>query len=238
MQGTCISMPALYIALGERLGCPIKGVNANEHFFCRWDDGKYVSNIEVTSGGGWSPDEDYVRDMEMTPEQLRSGAYMRTLTKRELIGNFFFARAAHYASTGRPLQAERDLLRVAACNPRDVDAFSNPACLYARTARRLGKRPALEDLPPPSPVRGALPPNIEAMLPRPGAAADPGLGAFRGPSPRSFRSSGAPDPAGRRAFDPAGQRRPPLEPAPPDPRRAGLMDSGQHGRQETAPPHS
>ena len=31
-------------------------------------------------------------NIRVTDEQLASGAYMRTLTKRELIGNFFFAR--------------------------------------------------------------------------------------------------------------------------------------------------
>ena len=82
MTGTCISMPVLYIALGEELGYPIYGVNAGDHMFCRWDDGTFMTNIEPTGGGGWSPDEDYIRDMEVTDKQLKTGAYMRTLTKR------------------------------------------------------------------------------------------------------------------------------------------------------------
>jgi regulator of sirC expression with transglutaminase-like and TPR domain len=142
-QGTCISMPVLYIAVADRLGYPVRGVNANDHFFCRWDDGRAVSNIEATSEGGWSADEDYIRDMKVTPGQIRSGAAMRSLTRRELIGNFFFARAAHYAVTGRPIAAERDLLKVIACNPRDADGYANLAQMYARAARRLGKAVAL-----------------------------------------------------------------------------------------------
>ena len=143
MQGTCISMPVLYIALGEALGYPIKGVNVGDHFFCRWDGKGYVSNIEPTGGGGWSPDEDYIRDMKVTKEQLASGAYMRSLSKREVIGNFFFARASHYAATGRPNHALEDFKRVVACNPRDVDGYPNLARLAAQRARTFGKAVSL-----------------------------------------------------------------------------------------------
>lgn len=156
MQGTCISMPVLYIALGEAVGLPIKGVNANDHFFCRWDGHGYVSNIEPTGGGGWSPDEDYIRDMKISKEQLRSGAYMRSLTKRELIGNFFFARASFYSATGRPDKALEDFARVVACNPRDVDGYANLAKLSAHQARLLGKRIAIPSLTPDEQIIPAL----------------------------------------------------------------------------------
>jgi regulator of sirC expression with transglutaminase-like and TPR domain len=139
MQGTCISMPVLYIALGEALGYPIKGVNANDHFFCRWDGGGYTSNIEATSGGGNASDEQYIRDMNVTKEQIQSGAYMRSLSKREVVGNFFFARAGCFAIHGMTAQAHRDLLKVVACNPREVDAYANLAELSARRAHELGK---------------------------------------------------------------------------------------------------
>lgn len=140
MMGTCVSMPVIYIALGEEMGYPIKGVNAEDHFFCRWEGNGYVSNIEATNGGEEFTDEFYKKDLGVTDEQLASGAYMKTLSKRELIGNFFFARASFYSATGQAEKAIDDFQRVVACNPRDVDGFANLAQLCARRARQLGKR--------------------------------------------------------------------------------------------------
>jgi regulator of sirC expression with transglutaminase-like and TPR domain len=130
-MGTCVSMPVLYLALGERLGYPIKGVNAKDHFFCRWDDGKFVTNIEPTSDGGWSSDEDYIKDFGITPRQVASGAYMRTLTKREVVGTFYFARAAYRAAAHRDYEkAIRDELKAAGCNPRDADVCAHLAHFF------------------------------------------------------------------------------------------------------------
>jgi len=36
-MGTCSSMPILYVALGRRLGYPLKLVSTKEHLFMRWD---------------------------------------------------------------------------------------------------------------------------------------------------------------------------------------------------------
>jgi len=41
--GTCASMPVMYVAIGRRLGYPMKLVSAKAHLFCRWDDGKEAS---------------------------------------------------------------------------------------------------------------------------------------------------------------------------------------------------
>jgi len=228
-QGTCISMPVLYIAVADRLGYPVRGVNANDHFFCRWDDGRAVSNIEATSEGGWSADEDYIRDMKVTPGQIRSGAAMRSLTRRELIGNFFFARAAHYAVTGRPALAERDLLKVIACNPRDADGYANLAQMYARAARRLGKAVALDlscavTTPAPTPAVDPLrarPPGAAApwQIGRPDARLDP----WGGVQPAGGRGPWGPGAPGSR---PRGLAVPPT-PVPPEPGRFGLKGEGR-----------
>jgi len=36
--GTCVSMPVLYVAVGRRLGYPMRLVLAKAHVFARWDD--------------------------------------------------------------------------------------------------------------------------------------------------------------------------------------------------------
>lgn len=37
-RGTCVSLPVLYMAIGHRLGYPIRAVTVPKHIFCRWDD--------------------------------------------------------------------------------------------------------------------------------------------------------------------------------------------------------
>ncbi|MCI0348052.1 MAG: hypothetical protein L0Z53_01390, partial [Acidobacteriales bacterium] len=36
--GTCMSMPALYVAVGRRLGYPLKLAQARRHLYVRWED--------------------------------------------------------------------------------------------------------------------------------------------------------------------------------------------------------
>ena len=48
-QGTCGSMPLLYITLGWRLGWPLSLACVGSHCICRYDDGKKIINIEATN---------------------------------------------------------------------------------------------------------------------------------------------------------------------------------------------
>ena len=47
-KGTCASMPVLVVALGRRLGYPLKLVKGYSHLFARWEDDKETFNIEAT----------------------------------------------------------------------------------------------------------------------------------------------------------------------------------------------
>ena len=50
-RGSCASMPTLHVALGWRLGWPVSLACANNHLFCRYDDGEVTHNIEATAFG-------------------------------------------------------------------------------------------------------------------------------------------------------------------------------------------
>jgi hypothetical protein len=49
--GTCASMPVMDVAIGRRLGYPMKLVLAHSHILCRWDDARDHFNIEGASNG-------------------------------------------------------------------------------------------------------------------------------------------------------------------------------------------
>lgn len=48
-QGTCLSMPVLYVAIARRLGYPVFLVGAKQHLFARWEGDGERFNIECTT---------------------------------------------------------------------------------------------------------------------------------------------------------------------------------------------
>jgi hypothetical protein len=55
-QGTCSSLPVLQVAVGRRLGYPLKLVTTKGHLFVRWEDARERFNFEA-AGKGASPAE-------------------------------------------------------------------------------------------------------------------------------------------------------------------------------------
>jgi hypothetical protein len=93
--GTCMTMPVLYIAIGRRLGYPLKLVEAYAHSFVRWDDlnGERF-NIETTTWGYTSHDDEYYKTWPnpLSKELLSTGVFLRSLSPREELGFFLNAR--------------------------------------------------------------------------------------------------------------------------------------------------
>ena len=50
-RGTCSSMPVLYIAIGRRLGYPLKIVTTKAHLFIRWESAAERFDLEGTGRG-------------------------------------------------------------------------------------------------------------------------------------------------------------------------------------------
>ena len=87
-RGTCISLPLLYIAIGQRLGYPIRAVALPGHTFCRWDDPEAGErlNIEAANGGGLTDyDDEHYRHWpyEINPRWEKEHHTLRSLTMRE-----------------------------------------------------------------------------------------------------------------------------------------------------------
>lgn len=83
-RGNCVSMPALFLILADRLGLDVAFATAPLHAFVRYrsESGRII-NIETTSGGHPSRDEWYREQMPMSDRAIESGLYLRTLSKRE-----------------------------------------------------------------------------------------------------------------------------------------------------------
>jgi hypothetical protein len=108
--GTCVSMPVAYVAVGRRLGYPLKLVTAKAHLFARWEspDGKERLNLEATSQGlNCFPDEYYHRwPVPMTPLEIAGGQYLKSLTPAEELALFLSARGHCLEASSRFAEAQ------------------------------------------------------------------------------------------------------------------------------------
>ena len=99
--GTCTSMPVMYVAIGRRLGYPLKLVTTDSHIFVRWDGRDHPNpawrerfNIEGTGKGFSSYPDDYYKTwpIKLTAYQVRANRYLISLTPAEELAQFLAAR--------------------------------------------------------------------------------------------------------------------------------------------------
>ncbi len=116
--GTCSSMPILYIALGRRLGYPLKLVKAKGHLFMRWDSPTEKFDMEATSKGvHYYNDEEYKKwPFPLSETDIKEEDYLKSLSAKEELSVFLSIRGA--------CQAEGEQLG-------DALASYNLACKYA-----------------------------------------------------------------------------------------------------------
>ncbi len=115
--GTCVSMPLLYVALGWRLGYPIKLVSVPTHLFARWDDGVNRINIEATGYGGELSDEAYESEFFVSQRCKDRGA-LESLTPRQMLAQMILARAHCWARRGNVHEHLADALRANLLDPK------------------------------------------------------------------------------------------------------------------------
>lgn len=85
-KGNCVSMPTLFLIVADRMGLNVRLATAPLHMFVRYTDAAgTVSNLEATSGGHAARDQWYREKIAITDRAIQSGAYMRTLSKRESV---------------------------------------------------------------------------------------------------------------------------------------------------------
>ncbi|MHB1157504.1 MAG: transglutaminase family protein [Phycisphaerales bacterium] len=95
--GTCASMPVMYVAVGRRLGYPMKLVPAKTHIFARWEDPRTSEkfNIEGTNPRfDHHPDSYYRRwPAPIFDAEMKQGWYLQSMSAKEELGVFLQNRA-------------------------------------------------------------------------------------------------------------------------------------------------
>jgi hypothetical protein len=126
--GTCGSMPVVYIAVGRRLGYPLKLVEARGHLYFRWDDptGQRlgVKDRFNVDGAGYGiashPDEHYETWPEPWSEWEKAGGfYGKSMTPAQELATFLVTRAECLIDNDRVPEAIQAYRWAAALVPDD-----------------------------------------------------------------------------------------------------------------------
>lgn len=146
--GTCVSMPVAYVAVGRRLGYPLKLALAKSHVFVRWDGQGERLNIEATNRGlTCLPDEYYTSwPAPLSQAERRGGWYLRSLAPAEELALLLQTRGHCLLDNGRADEAAEAYALAAGLAPRDPNgqAFAAHARRLAgegQTARTRQRRP-------------------------------------------------------------------------------------------------
>ncbi len=137
--GTCTSMPVLYVAVGRRLGYPLKLVSTAQHSFLRWDDPKTGErfNIEGTSRGFVTYDDEYYKTWprEWCNAEREDSDYLKSLSPREELAVFLATRGNNLFFSGHLRDANRCFYVASKLGPNNFNARHE----LARTARMLAR---------------------------------------------------------------------------------------------------
>ncbi len=155
-QGYCLSLSAVILTVGRRLGLPLHGVAAPRHFFVRWDDGTTRLNIETTEDGRQRPDEFY-RARGISPDAEKGGAYLRNLTDAEVVAWLLNNDGYVNWTAGRGELASRRFDEALALHPDLLEAAINAGIVAAERGDRAGAdarfRAVLKFMPDDLPTR-------------------------------------------------------------------------------------
>ncbi len=136
--GRCMSLTALFLVLGERLGLPLHAVCVPEHQFVRYQSGpdKAYVNVETTEKGIALPDREYRRRHPWERTERANSFYLRTLTKRRVLATFVARLGDALREQGRPVDALAALLLALQVNPDDPEAWNSLGVLHAARGRK------------------------------------------------------------------------------------------------------
>jgi len=106
-MGTCSSMPVLYVALGRRLGYPLKLVTTKGHLFVRWDGPTERFNLDATGQGLNRHDDEYYRHwpFPVTNAEIQEHGYLKSLDAAEELAVFLSIRGHCLEQAGRYAEA-------------------------------------------------------------------------------------------------------------------------------------
>ncbi len=97
-KGNCVSMPVLFITLGQKLGLNVTASTAPLHVFVKYTDDEtgITYNLETTSGGNPARDSWLRQGFSISDLAIKNGVYMQKLTRVETVAVMVSSLLQHY----------------------------------------------------------------------------------------------------------------------------------------------
>ena len=143
-KGTCSSLPVLYVAVGRRLGYPLKLVTTRGHLFVRWEGEGERFNVEATARGLSRFEDDYYRHwpFEVSPAEEAVEGYLRSLTAPAELAAFLSIRGMCLREQGRLGEAVESFAAAAKLAP----GCRSYRAMLASLRTALGRQPQRQEL--------------------------------------------------------------------------------------------
>lgn len=150
-KGNCVSMPFLFIILGQRLGLDVTTATAPLHVLAKVKDeatGAWY-NVEPTSGAHPARDAWYREQMPMTDQAIANGVYLRLLTKKETVALMATTLAEHYVERNEFEKTITISDLVLEYYPKDVSSMIRKSNAYYDLASKyyVGKYRSPDEIP-------------------------------------------------------------------------------------------
>ncbi len=140
-KGSCITMPLLYVIIGERLGWPIYPVRSAKHFFVRYIPEElffnFQRNIETTNGGSFISNDQYKLDVQIPDKAVENGVYLRTLSKMEYLASLLLINANQHLENNNVKNTKKYLRIAIRYDSTFSSAYWNYALIHLAEARKL-----------------------------------------------------------------------------------------------------
>lgn len=151
-KGNCVSMPLLFIILGQRLGLDVTAAHAPLHVLVKYRDSssKNYINLEATSGANPARDVWYQQQFPMTDQAIANGIYLRPLSKKETVAAMVLTLAESYMQQRQYERAIDVADLVLEYDPKSVNAMlhKGSACAWLIRERFQKKYPTPNLIPP------------------------------------------------------------------------------------------
>ncbi|MFZ3138359.1 MAG: transglutaminase family protein [Thermodesulfovibrionales bacterium] len=135
-KGNCASMPVLYLAIAQRLGYPVYAVAVPDHLFVRYVDSNLKEqNIEASGQGGYISDEEYIKELQISEIGIKSGAYLRSLSQKELLARLVAENAIYWGQHGDMRRAIKYLeysVKTSLNSPELNDSLGRAYLIYSK----------------------------------------------------------------------------------------------------------
>ncbi len=149
-RGNCISMPFLFMSLGERLGLEMIASTAPLHVMVKYiDDNGKAHNLETTSGGWPSRDVWYRQNAPISDLAVENRVFLATLTRKETMAAMASVLVEYYLQEGYYVDAARtaDATLKAYPNYASIKVRRGTAIHYIMKREFFDKYPNPADIP-------------------------------------------------------------------------------------------